>query len=414
MYKYLILLFIAIFLSSCSRYNQQDVKYDLKIDQKNKSIIKGKIKKNKKSSKDIYIILYKHMKGDIDNFDNYKLVDFSMNSISTKEYKFTITKGNYIIYACQNLETLRDEKYAYSYESDIINIDKNSIVNIDIKLDPTPSLATDDNILIGSTKQNSIFKRLQEIRQISLNDEKFSRKNANIGLWDPFDFFENIGGGLFLLGEYNKNKQAVLFIHGIKGTPRDFTHIINSLDKEKYLPIIYYYPSGINLNYSVNTLEYYIKKLKKSYNIKELVILSHSMGGLVSRGFINNNKDIKIDKFISIATPWNGQKYANLGGEFAKKIAPSFGNLIPKSSFLQNIQNIKFPKHLKHYLIFAYKGKRSLILDNSNDGLISLSSQLYPKAQEQAHKIYGFNESHVSVLKSQKTIQYINNILNEK
>ena len=412
MYKYLFLLTVSFFLTSCVQYKEKNMKHDLQINQSNQAMIKGIIKTNKKSTKDIYIILYKYIKGDIQNIENYKLVDFSMNSIKNNQYKFNVTQGKYKMYAYQNLEKLKDKKYAYTYISNIIHVPKNSTVSIDVKLSPKATITTDDNILIASNQENSIFQKIAKIKITTLKNNKFDRDNANLGLWNPLKFFKQVGVSLDLLEKYDKDKKIILFIHGIKGTPRDFEGIINSLDNNKYLPIVYYYPTGINLNYSVNILEYYMSKLQKQYGVKEIIIIAHSMGGLVARAFINQYKNINIKKFITLVTPWNGQKYAQLGGDFAKKIAPSFGNMVPKSSFLENNQNIEFPKNLKHYLLFAYKAKQSFILDNSNDGVISLSSQLYDKAQKKAYDVYGFNESHADILKAPKAILYINDILN--
>jgi len=403
---------VAIFIfQGC--FFSKNLRVDLKIDKESKSVIKGSIVSNTKSSKDIYIVLFKYEKGDKKDFKNYKLVDFSMNVKGNKSFSFSVTNGTYFLYSCQNIEKLKIKKYAYVYKSDIIDINQSITKINNIELSKTATQVEDNNILISSLTETSIFKNFGDLVNTLITDELFSRKYASLGLWNPEDFLKNIGGGIYLLDEYQKNKKVILFVHGMNGTPLDFKYIIDSLDKNKYYPIVYYYPSGINLNYAVDGLKYSFDKLLKLYNIDDITIVAHSMGGLVSRAFINSYKKIQIKKFITIATPWNGQKYAQLGGDSIKNIAASFGNMVPKSAFLENNQNIEFPNYLNHYLLFAYKGKKSFVLDSSNDGVISLSSQLYTKAQQKASRVYGFNETHTSVLKSDEMISLLKNVIKE-
>jgi len=411
--KYVILIFTMFFFYGCSFKYDKNAKYDLRVNNENRLIISGDIVKNKKSNKNIYVVLYKHIKGDINKLENYKLIDFSSH-YKSDEYKFFINKGTYFIYACQNLETLRNKKYAYEFLSDLIYVNNETETKIDIKLNEIPSLTIEDNILISSTKDKSIFKEFGMIEKRFLNDKIFKRKNASLGLWNPLEFFSKIGGGVYLLGDYNKSKKIVLFVHGMNGTPLDFKTIINNLDKEKYLPIVYYYSTGINLNYSVDGLKFSLDKLNEKYPFNELYIIAHSMGGLVSKGLINiYSSKTNIKKFISISTPWNGQKFAKLGKRLSTNLKGSFENMVPGSAFIENNISIKKAEDMKYYLFFSYKGTNSLILDTSNDGVISLSSQLYEKVQKTADKVYGIDKNHIDILSSKITIDLINNILEE-
>jgi len=403
---------LVFLFTSCSIKEKQNVKLDLKIDLNNKSVITGEIVNNSKSTKAIYVVLYKHLKGDLADFKNYKLIDFSSHTTLSKEYEFNLVKGTYLLYACQELEVLRDEKYAYEYFSKPIVIDSFMRKGFDIKLNTYPTITKKNNSLISSKNEISLFSKIGSISNTTLSNPIFKRNNSRVGLWNPKEFFLTIGGGLYLLDDYTEKKEIVLFVHGMNGTPRDFKTIIDNIDQEKYLPIVYFYATGMNLNYVVDGLKHSFDKLKELYSINNINIVAHSMGGLVSRAFINEySEKLRIDKFITIATPWNGQKYAKLGGAMAKSMAQSFGNMIPHSAFIDNNQNIEFPNYLKHYLLFGYKGKRSMVLDYSNDGVISLSSQLYNKAEKKAFMIYGFNESHVSILNSSEPVNFINNIL---
>jgi hypothetical protein len=63
-------------------------------------------------------------------------------------------------------------------------------------------------------------------------------------------------------------------------------------------------------------------------------------------------------------------------------------------------------------LFFGYRGRNGIIGEN-NDGTVSLSSMLKNAAQQEAKKIYGFNEDHVSILSSDEVFETYNNILKE-
>lgn len=411
--KYFFLpVFILVFFSACGLKDTRTLKYDLKIDAKNKSIIKGKITKSPKSSKDINIVLFKHIKGDVSEHSSYRYVDLKVFNESKKEYQFEVTDGLYFIYACQNLEVLREEKYAYEFISDYVYIDSNTTKSMDIELAVDPTKASDDNILVATTKEKELIEEIRKIKTTTLEDAVFDRSNALKGVWEPYQFYKDVGGGIYFLEEFTPKKKVILFVHGMGGTPTDFQYIIKQLDKTQYIPMVYYYPSGINLNFAADGLVYYFDILKKQYKIDSVVIIAHSVGGLVSRAFLNRYQGgIEISKFISIATPWNGQKFAQLGGDMAGRLVASFGNMVPHSAFLENIQIKELPDDLQHYLFFAYKGKNSLILENSNDGIISLSSQLYKKAQDRAYSLKGFNENHTSILQSKDVVSSIEDIL---
>ena len=255
------------------------------------------------------------------------------------------------------------------------------------------------DLLIGSLEENSLFDKIVYNKLTTLDNPIFNETNARLGLWNPKEFLQTIGGGIFHLNEYSPNKIPILFIHGMKGTPQNFSTIIEEIDSSKFQILLFYYPTGSNLNYSIDALKSKVDLLLQQYHYKQLYIIAHSMGGLIAHGFINTYKNkLNIPIFISLATPWNGQKFAQLGGEGVGKIVPSFGNLYPNSAFQNKLYLNTLPKNLQHHLFFGYKGKKSLILDNSNDGVISLSSQLYEPIQSKAYKIYGYNTTHREIL----------------
>ena len=57
--------------------------------------------------------------------------------------------------------------------------------------------------------------------------------------------------------------------------------------------------------------------------VGEIMVVAHSMGGLVSRGFLQRYRaggKAAIPLFVSIATPWDGHKAAELGVKTAPAV----------------------------------------------------------------------------------------------
>lgn len=387
--------------------NQNDyLRTTLIVNDNNRSFISGKIIENEKSSKPYYLVLLRIFD------DGVKVVDFSTYS-KNENFTFEVTNGNYYLYACQNLEIITDKSLGFEYYSDVISLNENNNheKNIQVKMSENSHLIL-NNKLISTTNDKSILEKVNYGKITSMENSQFTRENASKGLWNPELFFKEVGGGIYMLEEYSSTKIPILFIHGMNGTPSDFKEIIENIDKNKYQPWVYFYPSGLDLNYVIDILKISLDKLNENNKLNEMIIISHSMGGLISRGFINEySSKIKIPIFITISTPWNGQESAKFSQLNASYLPASFGNMVPGSKFQKKILTKDFFNNTKHILLFGYESTNSLILDNSNDGTISLSSQLFDKAQSQANEIYGFNENHTSILKSKEVFLQINKIL---
>ena len=203
-------------------------------------------------------------------------------------------------------------------------------------------------------------------------------------------------------------------IHGALGTPRGWKALIDHLDRTRYQPWIFYYPSGLPLDKTGKWLNLMIDSLKRSYGFKELFVIAHSMGGLVARSFIIRNyqedRQQYIKLFISISTPWNGHRMAAEGVKHAPTVVPSWYDMEPESEFIQSIFKEELPDFLKYYLLFSYKGDCSLFLAN-NDGTVELASELDIRAQSEAEKVFGYDEDHGSILTSEKVITQVNQLL---
>lgn len=122
---------------------------------------------------------------------------------------------------------------------------------------------------------------VQSNKYESLDDEFFDPHYGTMGLYRPTEFLAHTQGAFFQLEDYDRKKTMVLFVHGVEGTPRDWKYFVEGLDRNRFQPWFYYYPSGLPLERLGNFLAYYIMNLHQTpgYGINRLVIVSHSMGG---------------------------------------------------------------------------------------------------------------------------------------
>ena len=249
---------------------------------------------------------------------------------------------------------------------------------------------------------------------IELDNEIFQRKYASMGLWKPAHFIEKIGVHLYALEPIDARKVPVLFVHGINGTPRDWKYLAKGLDNRRFQPWFYYYPSGLRLNLVSGLLHEKIRFLHHRYGFEKLVVVAHSMGGLVSRAFINECANLSQEgcphQFVSISTPWGGDKTARVGLNNSPVDVPSWEDVAEGSQFIEDLYRQELPPELGFYLFFSYGGNRRFHW-NANDGTVTLESQLDPRAKATARRIEGFYEDHITVLASSDVEQKLNALL---
>lgn len=247
---------------------------------------------------------------------------------------------------------------------------------------------------------------------VDLERESFSLDNGKMGLWEPFRFILDVNWGFFQLEDYDETKIPMLFVHGAGGHPGQWKYLIDRLDRSRYQPLLYYYPSALRLE----TLAYYLNTAvtvwHEDYDFDRLIVVAHSMGGLVSRSFIEQNLESGgdyIDTFITLATPWWGHGPAKYGTENSPLVIPSWHDMVPGSPFLSDLFDSPLPSSIDHHLFFGYKGD---FIGGSGDGTMALVSILHPAAQDGAVRLYGFDEDHASILRSSAVSERLNGILN--
>ena len=235
-----------------------------------------------------------------------------------------------------------------------------------------------------------------------LSDPRFDQAIAEDGLWRPFDFLFKGHPGLYFLGAYDSTKVPVLFVHGINGSPQNFKTLIERLDRRRFQPWVYYYPSGAALPRVADHLTQTMRQLQLQYGFKSFAVVAHSMGGLVSRGFLQRYREgggaAATPLFVSIATPWDGHKGAEWGAKAPIGSARVFTDMAPNSEYLKSLYG-RDPG-VPHYLLFT-----------SNDGTVTKESQLRDAAQKGAVSVEGFHETHMGVLEATAVSARVNELL---
>lgn len=259
----------------------------------------------------------------------------------------------------------------------------------------------------------------------SLDDSRFSAEHARQGLWRPFDFLFEARPGVYFLEPYSRDKTPVLFIHGIAGSPTDFRYLIEHLDHEHFQPWVYYYPSGEHLEAIAAHLDQTIKQLQLRYGFRRLLLVAHSMGGLVARGFLLLNqteiKRVDIPLFVSISTPWGGVRSAADGVKRAPAAIWVWYDIAPGSAYLRNLfyldparmtRHRPLPSGTAYHLLFGFKRDNRSRGDSDDQG-VSVASQLDPDAQADAVRLYGFDASHEGILETPEVSRLVNRLLAE-
>ena len=249
----------------------------------------------------------------------------------------------------------------------------------------------------------------------SLDHPAFEHAAAEHAFWSPLALLEDGGAGIFFLEPYDPERIPVLFIHGIGGSPRDFRHMIESLDRSRFQAWVFNYPSGFRLEGVVTLLHKILAKLEQRHQVDTLFVTAHSLGGLISLGYTKSAraKGEHVKLLVTFSSPWEGVPWAAIGARRMPFPVPSWHDLAPGSEFLTSLRTpARQEEHPPpHYVFFGFHRSASLINTESSDGAISVSSQLPQWIQDQAESYWGYDVTHAGMLSDGAVLERYNAVL---
>ncbi len=334
------------------------------------------------------------------------------------EYELMVAKGTYHIFAYwdKNSNLIYDagEPAGQYGDPKMVSAPAGGFVGgINIAIPETAqNIDVPTGFEISSVKPHKLYSRLAGAI-VDLDDEQFSEENGSKGYWEGISFFKEFGGNIYFLEEYAPQKIPILFIHGATGTPKGWQYFVDNIDRTRFQPWFFYYPSGSRIQGMSYLLLWKLGHLKSRYNFEQLYITAHSMGGLVARSFIMDHfaSFPYVELFVSLATPWGGAGMAEYGVKQSPAVLPCWIDIQPQSEFIQSLYREKMPEAVSFYMFFGHQGSRNPFRSN-NDKTIALSSLLDRRAQSEAKMNFAFDEDHESIIHSKAVLDQYNAIIN--
>ena len=102
------------------------------------------------------------------------------------------------------------------------------------------------------------------------------------------------GSGLLMLQPYDPTRTPVIFVHGLLSSTYVWRNVVNSLMADPELRQHYQfcgfsYPTGNPIAYSALLLRDDLRYAQQRYGFKQVILIGHSMGGILSRMQVTNS-----------------------------------------------------------------------------------------------------------------------------
>lgn len=325
------------------------------------------------------------------------------------EYSLAVVEGGYRIFAFidENGNRTYDltERAAVYNQSQLVSPIIGEITfDLDLNITKNRPEFRDIKVKLSKNhKQSKIKPLFTKIKRF--DDYKFGKNTAKEGYWSPYKFIKTIGENIYSLEPYDPNKVPILLVHGAVGTPRNWEQFPKNIDTNRYQIWFFHYPSGIRLKIAAELLHRKLTFLQQKYQFEKLHLSAHSMGGLVSRYYLNHFYEPSGANFIKLftthSTPWGGHDGAKDGVEKSPVAVHSWQDVATGSLFLSSLHKTKLPEGIDYYLFYGFGGNNRFNED-ADDGTITLKSQLDDRVQKSAIRLFGYDEGHVSILSSAK------------
>lgn len=159
-------------------------------------------------------------------------------------------------------------------------------------------------------------------------------------------------------------KPTIVYIHGLNSTARIFNHLHNRLPDHNAIFINYDSTQRVEKSYN-----FIVNNIPKSTPI---IIISHSLGGILGLLIANRDNNIHVDKLITMSAPFGGSSIAAL----LKWIYPHYDilkDIAPTSNIIREVNNSY--ASCKFLSLITNKNPTPYI-HGPNDGVVTVKSQM--------------------------------------
>lgn len=150
-----------------------------------------------------------------------------------------------------------------------------------------------------------------------------------------------------------------------------------------------------------------VARLKQA-GYREIILIGHSAGGVVSRQFVERFPNAGVTKVIQVATPNDGSDYATIKLGIPKLQLPYLQSLAPESRQREIARPRKLPANVDFCCVVCKGGNRQ------SDTIVSFSSQWPEELQRQGVPAVLVPSYHNEAMKADAPVKAIGELAREK
>jgi len=187
------------------------------------------------------------------------------------------------------------------------------------------------------------------------------------------------GCRLNLPDPFDPRARTVLLVHGFNSTSAFFAKFAGRCREDGIQVVSYDYPSGLSASTAAQQLGGELRSLEAKQKGVHLVVVAHSIGGLIARAALelqpNESRPTCITDVFFLGTPHRGTRLADpktpleariaqtlvavtasLGGRCSRESTAIPADIAPNSAFLERLARQKPPQNVRYHSLIGTKG----------------------------------------------------------
>lgn len=159
----------------------------------------------------------------------------------------------------------------------------------------------------------------------------------------------------------SKDTVPIILLHGLFQNQACWWWMRRQLKKQGYVTVSLNLSPWHNVEALAEILDKKIDRLRHRFGIQQVVLVGHSMGGMIARNYVQlRGGDTKVASVVQLGSPNNGSKLA----PFA--ISPLGLLLLPGSDFLQRLAEAPMPQDCEITSIYSRRDNMVLPFEYSH------------------------------------------------